>query len=538
MKTLRRSFWMLLAVVAVTVRAAAPSFTPLGALSAQLHGPARVSVDAVDNLYVTDPAAGSVVMFNAFGQQTAVHDGFAGPLAIAIAGDGRIYLSEEQNRSVSVFDPQWNRLYQLGAGTNEFQLPGNLAVDPQSPDKVYVSDGAANLVRVFLGATQIGQFGGAGTGDGQFGFSTGISVRTNGEVFVLDQNNDRIEVFTNGVYARQFKLGSGGMFGGPSGRSQALLSDNAGRLYVADTLNGVVNVFDANTGMALGTVGNFGDAPGQLNMPLGLVLDGFNRLCVASANNARIELFGVDSFLHLSTTVVNGNLAAGGNLVFTAAVGGTNVAGFQWQKNGAALAGATNATLSAANVAAGASGNYSVVVSTTAGSITSSVASVTVLSPPNILSGPADQKLLAGATASFNVIATGDALNFQWQFNGVKLAGETNASLVLPAVSAAQSGQYAVTVTNAVGLVSAAPANLTVVTPPTVMDIVSSGPLAGAMFGLTVNLDPGYTYTVEASTNLTDWQGIATLTAAGLVDFVDTDATNHPNRFYRLNWTP
>ncbi len=532
MKTLRRSFWMLLAVAALTVRAAAPNVTPLGAWSQQLHGPARVAADAAGNLYVTDPAAGRVLVFNAFGQRIAAHDGFAGPLAIAVAGDGRIYLSEEQNGSVSVFDPQWKRLYQLGAGANEFQLPGNLAVDPQAPGTVYVSDGAANLVRIFSGATQASQFGGAGTGDGQFDFPAGISVRTNGEVFVLDQKNDRVQVFTNGVFARKIPFSSGGMFGGgPSGRSQALLVDSAGHLFVTETMLGVVNIYDADTGAALGSIGGFGDGPGQLNMPIGVVLDGFNRLCVASANNARIELFGVDSFLHFTTQMVNGNL------VFTATVGGTNAAGFQWQKNGAVLAGATNATLLLANATTGDSGSYSVVVSTTGGAITSSVAPVTILSAPNILSGPADQKLLAGAMASFNVIASGDALNFQWQFNGVNLAGATNASLVLPAVSAAQGGQYVVTVTNAVGSVSTAPANLTVVTPPMVMDIVSAGPLAGALFGLTVNLDAGYTYTVEASTNLVDWQGISTLTAAGLVDFADADATNYPSRFYRLNWT-
>ncbi|HLP77914.1 MAG TPA: NHL repeat-containing protein, partial [Candidatus Paceibacterota bacterium] len=159
---------LLFLAAVLSIHAVALTTTPLGAVSWQLHGPARVAADAAGNLYVTDPAAGRVVVFDAFGQPRAVRDGFAGPLAIAIASDGRIYLSEEQNGSVSVFDAQWNRLYQLGGGTNEFQLPGNLAVDPRAADTVYVADGAANLVRVFTGAVQTSQFGGAGTGDGQF----------------------------------------------------------------------------------------------------------------------------------------------------------------------------------------------------------------------------------------------------------------------------------------------------------------------------------------------------------------------------------
>jgi hypothetical protein len=127
--------WVLLVLVALAVQAAAPNATPLGAIAQQLHGPARVAADAAGNIYVTDPSAGGVVVFDSFGQQRAVHDGFAGPLAIAIADDGRIYLSEEKSGSVSVFDAQWNRLYQLGAGQNEFQLPSHLAVARLRPTR-------------------------------------------------------------------------------------------------------------------------------------------------------------------------------------------------------------------------------------------------------------------------------------------------------------------------------------------------------------------------------------------------------------------
>jgi DNA-binding beta-propeller fold protein YncE len=541
MRTLRNFFWLLPAVVALTAPAAAPNATPLGAIAQQLHGPARVAADAAGNIYVTDPSAGRVVVFDAFGQQRAVHDGFAGPLAIAIAGDGRIYLSEEKSGSVSVFDAQWSLLYRLGAGTNEFQLPSHLAVDPLAPDTVYVSDSPANLIRVYHGATATGQFGGGGTGNGQFDFPAGLSVRTNGEVLVVDQNNDRVEVFTNGMFARQFSLNpsGGGMgFGGPSGRSQALFVDNAGRAFVADTMLGTVKVFDANSGAFLGNVGDFGSAAGQLSLPVGLVMDGFNRLCVASANNARVELFGVDAFLHLSVQAPGGNIIAGSNLVFNVTSGGTGQT-FQWQKNNVNLAGATNSSLVIANAAAEDSGNYSVVITSASGSITSSVTPVTVLAAPHILSGPQSQSVLAGTDVNFFVIASSSDLNLQWQFNGQNIAGATNTSLSLPAVQAAQAGQYAVVVTNAVGRAASAPANLTIITPPVVMDIVGSAMQTNQLFGLTVNLDPGFSYTLEASSDLFQWQPLTTFGGdGGLFDFVDTDSTNYWNRFYRLRWVP
>lgn len=534
MKTFRICIWILPALVTLVSQAAAPNITPLGALSAQLQGPARVAADAVGNLYVTEPSAGRVVVFNAFGQLTAVHDGFAGPLAIAIATNETIYLSEKKSGCVSVFNPQWERLYQLGCGTNEFQLPGNLAVDPRAPEVVYVADGPANVVRVYSGPTLLGQFGGTGAGNGQFHFPAGVGISSRGEVFVLDQNNDRVQVFTNGSFSRLFNLATGES--APAGRYQAVFVDTADHVFVADTMQGRVKVFDAQTGLLLKTIGNYGLATGQLNLPLGLVLDSLNRLCIASANNSRVELFGVDDFLHLSAQAANGRLAAGSDLVISVVVGGTNAAGFQWLKNGVTVGGATNATLTVASTTPGDSGNYSVVVQSAAGSITSSVAPVAVLAPPHILSAPGDQKILAGAPAVFAVVATGDDLNFQWQFNGQNLPDATNGILTLPGAQAAQSGQYAVTVINAVGSATTAPANLTVVTPPLVMDMVSAAALADGTFQLTLNVDAGFNYDLEATTDLLQWQPVTSISAGGLVDFVDTDATNFPNRFYRLHW--
>src|ERR1035437_953352 len=272
-------------------------------------------------------------------------------------------------------------------------------------------------------------------------------------------------------------------------------------------------------------------------MPIGLVMDGFNRLCAVSANNARVELFGVDAFLSLSVQAPGGNLAAGNNLIFNVTSGGSGQY-FQWQKNGVNLAGATHGALTIANAATGDSGNYSVVITSASGSITSSVTPVTVLGAPHTLSGPQSQTVLCGAAVSMAVVATGSDLSIQWQFNGQDLANATVATLVLANVEAAQSGQYSVRVSNAVGALVTAPANLTVLTPPVVMDVVSGTQLPGSAFQLTLNVDPGFTYDLQATTDFLKWQSIANLNGDGLFDFTDTDSANYLNRFYRLRWAP
>jgi hypothetical protein len=62
---------------------------------------------------------------------------------------------------------------------------------------------------------------------------------------------------------------------------------------------------------------------------------------------------------------------------------------------------------------------------------------------------PANRTVLAGAAASFNVSATGNALAYKWLFNGVVLAGETNASLSVSNVQRQHVGFYVVRVTGA-----------------------------------------------------------------------------------------
>jgi len=159
---------------------------------------------------------------------------------------------------------------------------------------------------------------------------------------------------------------------------------------------------------------------------------------------------------------------AGQAATFSVAATGTAPLNYQWQKGTAAINGATSASYTtAATTTADSGSQFSVVVSNTAGSITSSAATLTVNGPPvapSITQQPSNQTVTAGQTATFSVTATGTApLSYQWQKGTTAIAGATSASYTTGPTTTADSGtQYKVVVSNVKGNATSNLATLTV----------------------------------------------------------------------------
>jgi DNA-binding beta-propeller fold protein YncE len=536
-----RTTLALLTLAACLLRAlgqsTAPSVATLSSCQESLLAPGRLASDALGNTYATEPQKGEVVVFDSFGRRARVHAGLAQPLGIAVDSQQRVYLGEGQNGRVSIFDQGWKLLYRLGQGDGEFLMPNHLAVPPGVGNgEVYVSDSRANAVKVYRGATLVTQFGSLGKGPGQFDFPAGICLSAEGEVFVVDQNNDRLQVFDRtGAYRREFRLGSTR----PAGRAQAVASDTQRRLYVADAYQGTVKVLDADTGALLASVGVFGSTPGRLNSPGGLARDPYNRLWVASANGGRIDRFGLDSYLHFTSNVGSGPLAEGAELTLTLTAGGSMSAAVQWSKDGFAILGATNATFHLPSVKPGDAGTYSVTVTEASGVRSSSGAEVSVLRPPAIVAQPQSLTAWRGSPVQLQVVAQGTALAYQWLRDGASVAGATEATLAFPEVQPHQAGAYSVNVYNPVGSLASSPAQLTVIAPPNIMEISSATMQTNRMFSLTLNADPGLFYTLEATVDSDHWTVLTNyFNPTGLFEFLDQESASYSPRFYRLFWTP
>ena len=156
---------------------------------------------------------------------------------------------------------------------------------------------------------------------------------------------------------------------------------------------------------------------------------------------------------------------------------------YQWQRNGTDLPDASNPVLFLTNAQVSDEGGYRVVVANAFGSVTSTVATLTINSPPLITAQPQSTNVIAGGTATFSVAALGSApLVYQWSFNGANLPNATNATLTLTHVQLTNGGEYRVRIVNAVGSALSDVARLEVTVPPTVT-LVASDPVAAEPSG-------------------------------------------------------
>lgn len=151
-----------------------------------------------------------------------------------------------------------------------------------------------------------------------------------------------------------------------------------------------------------------------------------------------------------SLTVNTGSQAS-----FSVKASGTAPLTYQWQKGGVDLPGATTSSYLIPSAIWSDAGDYNVVVTNPAGSLSSGTAVLTVKTVPVILTQPAGTSVNAGDSATLSVAVGGPGpFTYQWRKGGVNLAGATGSTYVIPTVTSAQEGNYDVVVTNTYGSVT------------------------------------------------------------------------------------
>jgi YD repeat-containing protein len=250
--------------------------------------------DAVDphgNVWVTDGYGNDIKKFSSAGALLATYGEWGSaslqvkePIGIAVnAGTGNVYVGDDQNNRVQELNEKGEFVRAFGWG---------------------VSNGEAKLEV----CTTSCKAGIAGGGTGQFNATGWVAVDSAGNVWVGDENNQRVQEFNEkGEFIRTFgwgvsngeskfevctsschagSTGSGnGQFSNPTG-----IAVGGGHVYVGDLNNNRVEEFTTE-GTYVGQFGTSGSGEGQLAHPGGVAIDGSGNVYVADIHNSRVQEF-------------------------------------------------------------------------------------------------------------------------------------------------------------------------------------------------------------------------------------------------------
>jgi sugar lactone lactonase YvrE len=426
------------------------------ATNAALGRPYGVSLDSIGNLFIVDPAKHRVRKVDTNGVITTV----AGNGTNGFSGDGgtatNAQLSSPQGVAVDT--------------------TGNLFIADTSNNRIRKVDTSGSIMTVAGQATAGNSGDGGPASSALLNHPAGIAFDSSGNLFIADWYNQRIrKIDTNGIISTV--AGSSAGYSGDGGSATnaklnyptGVAVDPSGNIFIADTANNRIRAVDTNgiitTIVGTNTVGYSGDggAPtsAKLNNPTGVALDTAGNLCIADQKNNRVrEVVSSGSSTLVLTNVGVSNVGdyfvvvagaggsvtssvaslrllgppiilsqpasqtvwAGGNASFTVTATGSLPMDYLYQNGSTYVQDGTNATLALSNLTTSGAGNYTVVITNDYGSVTSSVAVLTV---DDLVSQPTAQTVLAGSNITFTVgVVGGSPFQYQWQFNGTNLAND------------------------------------------------------------------------------------------------------------------
>lgn len=256
--------------------------------------PYDVAVAPDGRIFLTDMARPGVVFLDpaarAFGQWAAEgDDAVARPVGLEIDAEGLLYVTDASRQRVSVLED--GRLVRVIGGADRLVRPSGIAVDA-SRDRVYVVDVGAHDVEVFdRRGEHLQTIGGRGTGPGEFNLPTWAAVGPDGSLFVADTMNFRIQRFgPDGAFLDAH--GELGLQIGCFNRLKGIDVDSEGRIWAVDASFGAVQILDASWRPLL-SFSQFGDQPGDLSLPAGIDVTDDGSIYVTSQLGRAVEVFGL-----------------------------------------------------------------------------------------------------------------------------------------------------------------------------------------------------------------------------------------------------
>lgn len=206
--------------------------------AAEFNFPRTVHVDSLDRVYVSDD--GHIRRFDTEGNYQTRYGKYLYIQGLATNTDAtELFISRTPNHKITVVNTandvvlrEWGG---KGTGPGQFDNPKGMAIGPNG--LLYVSDGYNSRVQVFdQDGTYLSEWGSWGQGPGEFRLTGGLAVDAAGRVYVGDLRNDRVQVFdAEGNYLTEF--GESGTGVGEMSKNWSLATEGSEVIYVADVDN-------------------------------------------------------------------------------------------------------------------------------------------------------------------------------------------------------------------------------------------------------------------------------------------------------------
>jgi len=264
----------------------------------QLGEPYGMAVDSKGNLYVADQKVGAIFIFNTETREVELiknktHAHFVRIIGLAMDDNDRLFVSDPGLNHILVFNAKHEAEDVITEG---LVTPGGMAIDTENR-LLYVTDIEQDQVLVYdADSLKLKRRMGTGgqkhalTTPGDFARPAAVAVDQEGNVYVADTLNNRIEIFDgDGKFISTFgKPGDGpGYFSRPKG----VAVDGDGHIWVADGMQDRVQVFTHDGQQLCITFGGHGLLPGQFQGVVGVYIDKNNRVFTSEIYPGRVQQF-------------------------------------------------------------------------------------------------------------------------------------------------------------------------------------------------------------------------------------------------------
>jgi DNA-binding beta-propeller fold protein YncE len=255
-----------------------------------LQRPAAVLGDDRGRVYVSDASRAAVFVFDEAGEALHVWQQAEGviqlvsPSGLALSGTGGLFVADADLGAVFELDATGQHVATLGRGM--LKRPTGLARDAAT-GWLYVADTEAHDIKVFDAAGVLLQvLGRRGTALGEFNYPSHLALSA-GRLLVTDTMNSRIQVFDAGSFQAVGQFGQRGLVLGNLVRPKGVSVDSEGNVYVVESYFDRLLVYNPGGELLLSLGGAGGDI-GPFHLPSGVWIDRQDRVHVADMFNGRV----------------------------------------------------------------------------------------------------------------------------------------------------------------------------------------------------------------------------------------------------------